>query len=164
MSLQRLSGLSRRAAVRRLLGLAGGTCLVAPWLNRAEHARADDNGHIIRVEEDWYMKIGVPEPGEDSPQITTVMAPSWSTSGNIGVFDLNCATQPNFSSGGVQLQLWYNGDLVQARSNTNWDSIRFSDEEIRYTSIMRIQNNHLSFEITNGSSQTWGTFGIGELV
>ncbi len=106
----------------------------------------------------------MPEPGEDSPQITTVMAPSWANSGNRGIFDLNCATQPNFASGGVQLQLWYNDVMVQSRSNENWDSLRYDGEEIRYTSVMSLKNSHMAFEIINGSSQTWGNFGLGELV
>ncbi len=159
----RSSGIGRRAAIRRLVSLAGGTVLAAPLLGRVKPALAEGEGNVIRVEEDWYVKIGVPEPGEDSPQITTVLAPSWATSGNLGIFDLNCATQPNFSSGGVQLQLWYNGAMIQARSNTNWDSIHYEGEEICYTSAMSLANGQISFEIINGTSNTWGAFGTGEL-
>ena len=156
--------LSRRDVCRRLLGLATATPLAMSWLGAGQPALAAGYGNVMRVEEDWYVKIGTPEPAADSPQITTVIAPAWNTSGNYSVFDLNCATQPNFASGGVQLQLWYGPGMLRSNSNTNWDSIRFTDEEIRYTSVMRIENGQIIFEIINGSSTTWGSFGTGELI
>ena len=157
--------LSRRDVCRRLLGLATAAPLAMSWLGAGQPALADGDGNTIRVEEDWYIKVGTPDPDLDSPQITTVMSPAWNTpGGGYSVFDLNCATQPGFSSGGVQLQFWRNNAIVQSQSNTNWDSIRFTDEEITYTSVMRIEANQLIFEIINGSSSTWGVFGVGELI
>ena len=159
------SQISRRELCRRFLGLASAAPLAMSLLGDTNPVIADGYGNTIRVEEDWYVKVGTPEPIADSPQITTVMAPSWATSwGNYSVFDLNCATQPDFSSGGVQLQLWYGSTMLRSQSNTNWDSIRFTDEEIRYTSVMRIENGQIIFEIINGSSSTWGSFGTGELI
>lgn len=158
--------ISRRSACRRLLGLVGGVPLAAAGLRALTPVVADEsNGNTIRVEEDWYVKLGTPEPATDSPQITTVMSPSWTTSsGSFGVFDLNCATQPYFAAGGVQLQLWHNNALLRSRSNANWDSLRFANEEIRYTSVMRIADGQMIFEVINGSSSTWGSFGTGELI
>lgn len=158
--------LSRRDVCRQLLGLAGTAPLAMSWLSASPKAIADEiHGHIMRVEEDWYIKIGTPDPDSDSPQITTVMSPAWSTpGGGYGVFDLNCATQPNFSSGGVQIQYWSNNAIVQSQSNACWDSLRFTDEEITYTSVMRVEDNELVFEVINGTSSTWGSFGMGELI
>ncbi len=156
--------LNRRDVCRQLLGLAATTPLAMSLLGVGQPALAAGYGNVMRVEEDWYIKIGTPEPIADSPQITTVIAPAWNTTGNYGVFDLNCATQPNFASGGVQLQLWYGPDMLRSNSNTNWDSIRFTDEEIRYTSVMRLLGDQIIFEIINGSSTTWGSFGTGELI
>jgi hypothetical protein len=164
MNKTNVSGMSRRAACRCLLGLAGGSPLLMPWLQAGTSAIADESdGHTIRVEEDWYVMIGTPEPEADSPQISTVLAPSWSLGGRYAVFDMNCATQPGFSSGGVQLQLWQNDAIQQTRSNTNWDSLHLVNEEIRYTSVMRIEDDNLVFEIINGSSESWGVFGTGEM-
>lgn len=163
---QSLSRFDRRTACRRLAGLVGSLPLAASWLTAIQPVFADSygaNGNTIRVEEDWYVKIGTPDPNSDSPQITSVIAPSWSLLGKYAVFDLNCATQPGFSSGGVQLQLWQDDYILQTKSNTNWDSLRFVDEEVRYTSALSIQDEKLTFEIINGSSQTWGTFGTGEI-
>ncbi len=160
------SQMSRRDLCRRLLGLATATPLAMTLLGTAPSAVGDwVNGPTIRVEEDWFIKIGTPEPAADSPQITTVMCPSWAISlGNYAVFDLNCATQPDFSAGGVQLQLWNGPSMLRSKSNANWDAIRFIDEEIRYTSVMRIEDGQIIFEIINGSSTTWGNFGTGELI
>lgn len=161
-----ISGINRRAACRRLLGLAGSAPLVMPWLGAVQSVTGADDaiGNTMRVEEDWYIQIGTPEPEADSPQITTVIAPAWTLDGSYGVFDLNCATQPGFSSGGVQLQLWFNGAITQTASNTNWDSLHFVDEEIRYTSAVSIVNGQIIYEILNGTASTWGTFGTGELM
>lgn len=158
------SGISRRSAVRRILGLAAGVPLVLSGVNDIAPIHADWLGaHTMRVEEDWYVQIGTPSPQEDSPQITTVLSPSWSLNGNFAVFDMNCATQPNFESGGVQLQLWQDDEIAQSRSNANWTSLCHPNDEIRYTSVMSIQDGKMIFEIQNGSSTTWGAFGDGEL-
>lgn len=163
---KQLPRFDRRTACRRLAGLAAGWPLAASWLSAIQPAFAEGeepNANTIRIEEDWYVKIGTPDPNSDSPQITSVIAPSWSLIGRYAVFDLNCATQPDYSSGGVQLQLWYDDYIMQTKSNTNWDSLQHVDEEIRYTSVMSVDNYKLTFEIINGSSQTWGTFGTGEI-
>jgi hypothetical protein len=159
-----MAQISRRAACRQMLGL-GVAPLAMSWLGAIQPVLADTEatGNTIRVEEDWYVKIGVPEPELDSPQITTVLAPGFTLLGNYAVFDMNCATQPGFVSGGVQLQLWQGDSVIQTRSNTNWSSLHFTGEEIRYTSAMSIQDGKLVFEILNGSSESWGAFGNGEL-
>ncbi|MFM9962144.1 MAG: hypothetical protein ACKV2Q_13065 [Planctomycetaceae bacterium] len=165
MTAENLSGIGRRAACRRLLGLASAAPLALSWLGTVRSALGDDDSHgnTVRIEEDWYIKIGTPDPASDSPQITSVMSPSWTLTGKYAVFDMNCATQPGFVSGGVQLQLWEDNAITQSRSNTNWDSLNVIDEEIRYTSVMSIVDDKLVFEIINGTSQTWGEFGTGEL-
>ena len=156
-------GISRRAACCRMLSIAGIAPFAAVCLQNAKPACAADlSANVLRVEEDWYVKIGTPAPEEDSPQITTVLTPG-SFAGSHAVFDMNCATQPNFESGGVQLQLWRNGGINQSRSNTNWDSLHIVDEEIHFTSAMSIQNDNLVFEVINGTSESWGSFGNGEL-
>ena len=169
MNAQTLSGMSRRAACRRLLGLASVSPLALSWLGSVQPAIGDhdddddDHGHTTRVEEDWYVKIGTPDPDTDSPQITSVIAPSWTLSGKYVVFDMNCATQPGFVSGGVQLQMWQDDAIIQSRSNANWDSLHLVNEEIRYTSVMSVVDGKMVFEIINGTSETWGNFGTGEL-
>jgi len=157
--------ISRRSAFRRMLGIAGGTPVALSGLGvlPAILGQEEATGNTIRVEEDWYVQIGTPEPEADSPQISTVLAPSWTLWGKYAVFDMNCATQPGFSSGGVQLQLWEDDAIIQSCSNANWDSLHLVDEEIRYTSAMSIENGNLVYEILNGSSESWGTFGNGEL-
>lgn len=165
MSSSNQPGMTRRAAFRRLLGIAGAAPLALTGLGIAPSLFGEgySNGQTVRVEEDWYVKIGTPDPDYDSPQITTVIAPTWTLSGKYAVFDMNCATQPGFVSGGVQLQLWQDDAILQSCSNTDWSSLHFVDDEIRYTTAMSIDDGNLVFEILNGSSQSWGSFGNGEL-
>ncbi len=158
-------GISRRAACRQLLTIAGTAPFAAVCLQNAKPAFAEElnlPANVMRVEEDWYVQIGTPAPEEDSPQITTVLTPG-SFEFSYSVFDMNCATQPNFESGGVQLQLWRYGNINYSRSNANWASLHIVDEEIRYTSAMSIQNGNLAYEVLNGTSESWGSFGTGEL-
>ena len=157
--------LSRRAAFRRLLGVVGMAPLALSSLGVVPSLLGEDAAFekTVRIEEDWSLQIGVPDPETDSPQISTVLAPSWSLCGKYAVLELNCATQPAFSSGGVQLQLWCDGSIVQSRSNSRWGSLHLENEVIRYTSVMSIKDSHLTFEIINGSSETWDHFGVGEL-
>ncbi len=165
MNQQSSSVMTRRSACRRLLTIAGTAPFAAVCLQNANPAFAeelDPANNIVRVEEDWYVQIGTPAPEEDSPQITTVLSPG-SFAGSFAVFDMNCATQPNFESGGVQLQLWRNGGINQSRSNTNWASLHIVDEEVRFTSAISIQDSNLVFEVLNGTSESWGSFGTGEL-
>lgn len=167
MKTKQIAGISRREAFRKMLGY-GSLPLAMSWMNQADPVVADgffgnNDSDIVRVEEDWYVKVGTPSPADDSPQITTVISPSWTLWGWYAVFDMNCATQPGFFSGGVQLQLWRNGVIQQTRSNTNWASLSTVDEDVRYTSAVAIENANLAFEIINGTGTTWGTFGTGEL-
>ena len=117
--------MTRRAAFRRLLGIAGAAPLALTGLGVVPSLLGQEAavGNTVRVEEDWYVKLGTPEPEADSPQVSTVIAPSWTLWGKHAVFDMNCATQPGFSSGGVQLQLWQNDAIIQTCSNANWDSL-----------------------------------------
>jgi hypothetical protein len=160
-----ISPISRRAACRQMLGMVGAAPFAMSWLGAIQPVLADDEatGNTIRVEEDWYVKIGVPDPDLDSPQITTVIAPGFTLIGSHAIFDMNCATQPGFVSGGVQLQLWKGNSIIQTCSNANWSSLHYVGEEIRFTSAMSVQNGNLVFEILNGSSESWGVFGTGEL-
>lgn len=54
-----------------------------PWLGNMQSAFGTDEpiGNTMRVEEDWYIQIGTPEPKADSPQITTVIAPAQTLDG-----------------------------------------------------------------------------------
>ncbi|MCC7423807.1 MAG: hypothetical protein IT428_26375 [Planctomycetaceae bacterium] len=133
---------------------ATGLCALAP----AADAITQD---VTRVEEDWELIIEVPEPDQEAPQITTVISPFSNLDSLHGVFEINHATQPAYSNGGLQLQVWDGDDLYDYRRARSAVLLRTSNEKVTWTSSMSLLRdlNWLRFEISNGQSTTWGTFG-----
>jgi len=114
---------------------------------------------IVRVEEDWEVQVGQPETEKTSPQIFTVISPYGNISDLHAIFELNHSTQPSYTAGGMQLQTWDGETVLESRNNTKTEKLATTDEVIKFTVVMEIENGNLKFEIVNGSSTTWGTFG-----
>src|SRR5579864_5748369 len=66
-----------------------------------------------RIEEDWELVIATPDLVAAGPQITTSMSPSADlTSSPFVAFDLNYREYPDFTPGGMQVQVWSAKQLV----------------------------------------------------
>lgn len=122
-------------------------------------APAADAADIVRVEEDWRIEIGTPNPAEEAPQIVTAMSPLGNLDGPYTIFELNYSTYPDFLAGGMQLQKWYHDVNLGYRNFPNYNQLNSDNEVIEFTSTMAITDGDLLFEIRNGTSQTWGSFG-----
>lgn len=114
---------------------------------------------IIRVEEDWRIEVGTPSPNEHAPQVVTVMSPLGHLDGPYAIFELNHSTLPDFSAGGMQLQKWYHETNFGYRNFPNGNRLTVENEVIEFTTRMEILDGDLLFEIRDGSSQTWKSFG-----
>lgn len=118
---------------------------------------------IVRIEEDWELAVTTPEQSSNSPQVTCAMSPASTDSSDYMSFELNHQSQPSYAVGGMHLLAW-NGDFLSGATHTQSDvPVQDSDELISWTQSMTVENGTLTYEITNGSSTTWGTFGTGEL-
>jgi len=131
--------------------------------------RADDPGPVIRVEEDWFLEIIEPAYDETSPQITNTISPAPNLDCKFGLFEINHGTQPDYRDGGLELQIWDRDQRVNYRRHSNTNRLSYRNEVIRYTIAMSIQDafgdsKRLRFDVKNGSSQTWGTFGSSESI
>jgi len=144
-----------------LLALAAASVLVSPTDARADDPLPTSPGDtpIVRVEEDWVIEIGTPDPADHAPQIVGVISPRNDLEGVHAVLELNHVTQPSYVAGGMQLQRWYGPDILDYRFHPSDNLLATENEVIRYTMVMRISNGRLRFSVTNGSSQTWGAFG-----
>lgn len=114
---------------------------------------------VVRVEEDWQMQITHPDPELDAPQITTTMLPFGAEDALLLQVDLNHASSPSFSNGGIQLRVCQEDDcLAQVRL---FDDMRlhYESETIRWTQVVHSTSSGFYFGVINGDSQTWGTFG-----
>ena len=114
---------------------------------------------VVRVEEDWEVQIGVPDPDNNAPQIINVIAPLPGIMGPHAVFELNHRTFPKYIAGGMQLQYW-NGDLDFGYCcGPHFGMLTHDNEVIRYTLSMSLAENALTFQVRDGTSTTWGAFG-----
>ena len=140
----------------RAVGLL--TCLAA--IGGAGPGYAED---VVRVEEQWELRIATPDPGSSAPQVTCVMSPVGDILGLHAVFEINQRTQPSFSPGGLQLQVW-NGDTPWARVEAGaTQPLSQGDETVAWTQVMEIAGGVLRFSVCGGESVTWGAFGGSDL-
>ena len=118
-----------------------------------------DEPTITRVEEDWRVEVSVPEPDDHAPQIITTISPRGDLEREFAIFELNHSTQPEYLPGGMQLQGWYRDVPLELRNTPKTELLRHDGEVVTYTAAMRLDDDRLTFEIINGTSETWGLFG-----
>jgi hypothetical protein len=119
---------------------------------------------IDRVEEDWRLVVSEPDTLLVSPQVTCTISPSGNLNSDYAVFDVNLRNFPSYEAGGVQLQLWNGDSAVSSIRSKSGVALQGANEEISWTQRMTIQDNHLSFEVVDGQSTTWGAFGDGSSI
>lgn len=125
-------------------------------LANANPGRATD---ILRVEEDWELVLGTPDPATVSPQVTCTIAPAGDLDSFYAVFDLNLRNFPSYEAGGVQLQLWNGDSSVEAVREKTGLTLRTDGETITWTQRVTVNDGALQFAVVNGDSTTWDQFG-----
>ena len=119
---------------------------------------------IVRVEEDWELVVAIPDANSTAPQVTTLLSPSGSGSNFVGAFELNHRSQPDFQPGGLQVQLWDTDIVVASQTGSHEGVMSTSSDTVEWTQSLTLFEGQLFFEVTDGTSSTWGTFGApGEL-
>lgn len=123
---------------------------------------------MIRVEEDWRLLLNEPSPAEDSPQIYTLMSPFQDQESFFFQALWNQRDNPplwNWESGGAELQGYSDPDNDPVDySDMAGGQLNVEGETITWTQRMVTDPDSgvLSFEVVNGQSVTWGTFGTGD--
>ncbi len=127
---------------------------------QAPEAQEPSTPDIIRVEEDWHLMVTDPDWRVDSPQIVTVFGPDAPETGVHAVFELNHGTQPDFSEGGMQFQVWYGNNLLGYRNQHAPAELNVENEVITYTTATELERNGIVLmEVIDGASESWGAFG-----
>lgn len=116
------------------------------------------------VREVWKVVVSNPDPAGNGPQIMTYMSAVSDTSDPYVWFMLNVRDNPNpYSAGGLMFQIWDYSDSLVASSTSTTDTAQLNtaNETITWTQRLYFNANkgQLTYEILNGSSTTWGTFG-----
>jgi hypothetical protein len=140
-----------------------GVIVVATQVSADNQNNNGPQQNITRVEEDWQITVGTPDPDLNAPQVTMVMSPYSSAIGHHAVFEINSQTQPNYSAGGMQLQRWFGQEnFADVVSPGNPAVMQTPNEVVTFTMSMQVQGSTLTFGVSNGNSQTWGSFGNGQ--
>lgn len=146
-------------AVRRLFTRMIRWLIVAAAYLSVTSLAAADGPPIVRVEEDWRVEVGTPAPEDHAPQIVTVLSPVENLEREHSVFELNHATYPNYTAGGMQLQRWYRDWISGYSSTPHQQKLYHADEVVTFTSSMEIDDGHIEFRIKDGVSKSWSSFG-----
>ena len=117
---------------------------------------------VVRVEEDLELVVATPDANSAAPQVTCVISPTRNVDSLHAAFELNHHSQPDFTPGGLQLQLWNDETLLKATAPVTESVLSDDNETIRWTQAMEVDTGTLVFEIIGGSSETWGDFGGGD--
>ena len=129
--------------------LAGGYCL----------GQDQPLSQVVRVEEDWKMVLGIPDPESIAPQITCMISPIGDVNSLHAAFTLNHRGMPDFSPGGLQLQVWDNESPLFMKNFSNTSILSHDNEIVTWTQAMELKDGALTFEVVNGHSETWNHFG-----
>jgi hypothetical protein len=130
-----------------LIGLFGNLAVV----------RADDP--IVRVEEDWELQVKLPDNDVTAPQILTAWSPLGNVAGIHATFEINHIASVDFAPGGLHLSTWCGDTHLAVMHAGNYASMLIDGEVVCWTQSVEVSQGQLNFEITSGTSTTWGAFG-----
>lgn len=137
------------------------TCALAACLlaSSTSSSLAED---VVYIEEHWELTVGGPTIDRCAPQVSLVMSPNGDMDSHYFVFLLNHSTSPGFVAGGLQMQHW-NGDLLVSTRNSNRnDILSYDNETIRWVQKLSIHEGRVVYDVDDGESDTWGSFGNGD--
>jgi hypothetical protein len=114
---------------------------------------------IVRVEEDWELVVLDPNAAVYAPQVVTAISATDDVNSPYATFEINHRTQPDFAPGGLQVVGWHFEEPVVRKRFVGEGLLQTPGEVVRWTQVMRLDGGQLTFEVINGTSQTWGAFG-----
>jgi hypothetical protein len=141
------------------LGLAvllGGAGIVAG-------APALAQSKVVSVEEHWELQLSQPDSERSAPQVTMVMSPKHDVSGTHFLFTLNHVTLPNYQPGGMQVQAWDGNSVSDEKVGNTSTALQNTNETVRWTQKMTVSDGTLTFQVLDGQSETWSSFGGDDL-
>lgn len=113
----------------------------------------------VLVEEEWELVVRNPETNLVAPQITCAISPQNDLKGPHATFEINHQSSPFFAAGGMRLLAWNGVDQGGSASFGNSVVMNRENERITWKTSMSLSDGRLSFEVLDGTSDTWGAFG-----
>ena len=144
-----------RCMLRTSMALAGFSLLAVGWQSDA----AADDSDVLMIEEHWELSVGGPDIARTAPQVSMVMSPTGDLDEEFFVVTINHGSFPEFNPGGVQVQHWCGDACVSARNSYSKHSLHHDGEVVSWTQRMELDGCSLKFEVVDGASDSFGTFG-----
>lgn len=144
-----------RLTLRAILSATVLTALAATPLSEA-HAHDSD---VVMIEEHWELQVGGPDQTRNAPQVSMVMSPNGHTNADFFIVTLNHGSFPEFASGGVQVQHWHGDTCLGAKNSYSQSSLIHDGETVSWKQRMTLDGCSLKFEVIDGDSQSFGSFG-----
>jgi hypothetical protein len=114
---------------------------------------------LVKVEEDWELVIGEPDVNSAGPQVATTMSPFGDIHDTHFTFEINHKSVPYWAPGGLTLHQWSGGWRIQTMDRPDRSVMQTQAERVTWTQILEVEGGHLTFQVKNGASTTWGPFG-----
>jgi hypothetical protein len=148
--------ISRQLGAVARLTLVCGIVVCSAAGVRAESAK------VIAIEEHWELQLGQPDADTSAPQTTMVVSPDGDLEGVHFLFTLNHISAPDYQPGGMQVQLWDGEQLVESAAAGS-HAFSVDSEVVRWVQRISLEDETIKFQVLNGQSDTWGSFGGDEL-
>lgn len=118
-----------------------------------------DSPKVVQIEEQWELVVGEPDTGLSAPQATMVMSPTGNLDSTYFLFTLNCRNLPDYQPGGVQVQHWEGDSVVDSGTGSVSEPLSQLADTVSWTQRVSLHDSTVTFEIVDGSSDSWGHFG-----
>jgi hypothetical protein len=118
-----------------------------------------DSPKVVQIEEQWELSIGVPDTGRSAPQATMVMSPTGNLDSTYFLFTLNCRNLPSYQPGGVQVQRWEGNSVANSGTGSIAEPLSQSADTVSWTQRVTLHDGTITFEVVDGSCDSWGHFG-----
>ena len=113
---------------------------------------APEPSNALVVEEEWKLVLETPNTTGDSPQFCTSFDLG---NGSYFVTTWNYRTYPDYVAGGIQLQVWDNGEVVGV-TTIDLAELNVTGDTITWRQIYRVQGADVDMRIAGVNSQSWG--------
>lgn len=113
---------------------------------------------IVRIEQDWQLVLNEPGAEVTAPQFHTLISPYGSTDYGYAQATWNYRELPDFTGGGLQIQSW-GADYAFGARSLREDPLSLNAETMTWTQSLEVISGGVRFRISNGTSQSWGSFG-----
>lgn len=114
---------------------------------------------VVMIEEHWELQVGGPDQSRNAPQVGMVMSPNGHTNGDFFIVTFNHGSFPDFTSGGVQVQHWFGDTCLGAKNSYSKNSLVYDGETVSWKQRLTLGGGALKFEVIDGDSESFGTFG-----